>query len=234
MSRKFFTLIELLVVIAIIAVLASMLLPALGKARQKAQQVTCSSNLKQIGTAVMMYIDDHDDWFPGMLQSSGSFISDLAPYLRNRTPAGSSFIYAKRPADVHVYWCPSYNPEDARYISGGVTYWYYHSCRAINFYIRTTHAAVQNSANELYTRFTHIKKPGQKMYFVDCLGGTSFSANTYPFKTTASITSRLDGRHSGMVNALWADFHVEAKKSEEFSHNTYWANGTDIRYAKKP
>ncbi|NLZ63197.1 MAG: type II secretion system protein [Lentisphaerae bacterium] len=229
-----FTLIELLVVIAIIAVLASMLLPALGKARQKAQQATCSGNLKQVGIAVMMYIDEHDDWFPGMMQASGTFISDLSPYLRGKTPLGASFIYAKSPSDVHVYWCPAYNPADASFVSGGHTYWYYHGCRAINFYMRTTHASVQGGGNELYTRLTHIKKPGHKMYFVDSWGGTSFSANTYPFKLTASVTSRLDGRHSGMVNALWADFHVEAKRSEEFSKNTYWGNNAGISYTRTP
>jgi prepilin-type N-terminal cleavage/methylation domain-containing protein/prepilin-type processing-associated H-X9-DG protein len=226
--RNSFTLIELLVVIAIIAILAAMLLPALGKARQKALQTACSGNLKQIGTAVLMYTDDHDDWFPGMLNSSGPFITDLAPYLRHLTPTGSNFIYAKSPKDVHVYWCPAANPLDAIYVSGSTTYWYYHSCRAINFYLRTTHASVQNTGNELYTRLSHIKKPSQKMYIADAVGSTLFSANTYPFKTTASTSSRLDGRHSGMVNALWADFHVEAKKSEQFSSNTYWGNNAGI------
>src|SRR5579859_6644071 len=63
-TKRAFTLIELLVVIAIIAILAAILFPVFAQAREKARAATCLSNQKQIGLAIMMYVQDYDETFP--------------------------------------------------------------------------------------------------------------------------------------------------------------------------
>lgn len=80
-----FTLIELLVVIAIISILASILLPVFTRARGKARQVSCASNLHQIGIALHLYADDHDEMFPlDSFRGPGSFWYErLDPYIKN-------------------------------------------------------------------------------------------------------------------------------------------------------
>src|SRR6266702_7559101 len=69
-SHTGFTLIELLVVIAIIAILAAILFPVFAQAREKARQAGCLSNLRQIGTATMLYVQDYDETYPNQLALS--------------------------------------------------------------------------------------------------------------------------------------------------------------------
>lgn len=106
-----FTLIELLVVIAVIAILAALLLPAMARAKQKTIQINCISNLKQLGHALQLYVDDNEDRLPGPLwngmqasfdaNSSEEILYYLHPYLGIRQAPDEPMVVA-------VAACPGY------------------------------------------------------------------------------------------------------------------------------
>lgn len=91
MKRRGFTLIELLVVIAIIAILAAILFPVFAKAREKARQTACLSNMKQVGMGLMMYVSDYDETMPMVtacglptaLTGGGQPQGKIHPYVKN-------------------------------------------------------------------------------------------------------------------------------------------------------
>ncbi|MBC8137084.1 MAG: DUF1559 domain-containing protein [Fibrella sp.] len=98
-AKRAFTLIELLVVIAIIAILAAILFPVFAQSREKARQTSCLSNEKQMGLAIMQYLQDHDDTYMAADHDATSpytWFEPLQPYLKSRD----------------VFRCPSLDKND--------------------------------------------------------------------------------------------------------------------------
>jgi prepilin-type N-terminal cleavage/methylation domain-containing protein/prepilin-type processing-associated H-X9-DG protein len=109
--RAGFTLIELLVVIAIIAILAAILFPVFAQARESARRTSCSSNMKQVGLAFLMYVGDYDETFPwgasNAVQPTQTWYDLVEPYVKVGA-RGFGFQSAGQPQRT-FYMCPSFS-----------------------------------------------------------------------------------------------------------------------------
>ena len=128
MRRKAFTLIELLVVIAIIAILAAILFPVFAKAREKARQSSCQSNMKQMGVAILQYCQDYDEKYPGRnsYDEPHSWRVNIQPYIKSgqvfACPSNTRNVYMSSDGTYPISYCCNgwdYNGESPMVWGGG-------------------------------------------------------------------------------------------------------------------
>jgi prepilin-type N-terminal cleavage/methylation domain-containing protein/prepilin-type processing-associated H-X9-DG protein len=214
-ENSMFTLIELLVVIAIIAILASMLLPALRNAREKAKQITCSSNLKQIGSALQMYTIDNDGWLPPFHDGEDGWFEMINDAYLNVNKALKSGT---------VLVCPSARAYNYSY--GSATVKDNYGCNATAMYNLTTSS---------WYSWINIKKVPAGMFSKIMLVSDNDPdlGASYWFAMWTNA-KKVHWRHQNGADFLFLDNHVQwAKKFMDYDSDTVFNPPEDWWWSEK-
>ncbi len=199
MQRKGFTLIELLVVIAIIAILAAILFPVFARAREKARQTSCLSNVKQIALATMMYTQDYDETLPMNYFDTG--VSGSVQYPGGGTSRGMIWPNPVYPYvnNIQVFNCPSYNYKWSGNYSGKQAY-------GLNRHITGNNGPSRGLAE--------ITRPAETILTADTHEDVGASSQSYYIRRTQAWTgdvcrSIIPDRHNGGANFGFCDGHAK-------------------------
>jgi prepilin-type N-terminal cleavage/methylation domain-containing protein/prepilin-type processing-associated H-X9-DG protein len=220
--RHGFTLIELLVVIAIIAILAAILFPVFAQAREKARGISCISNTKQIGNALMMYVQDYDETFPMNLYmgfESGaprivpSYIA-LAPYVKNMA------VY-RCPSDPH----PFDFPLAMQVISMPPPLTVAPPLAAVSYFPNYALVDWGNPNNMFGSNDRPVKNLAQVEFPVETSAFYDGEA-TLPDSMFDIMDEPIQARHMNNTNACFADGHAKAVHSRPcLDANGNWMGG---------